>query len=436
MNIISFLLILTFFSRGVLGEENPRFYLEGKRLSVDWENLETKKYLDYDLYLDELKQRQENPNYDREVRDLQNFERAGLVLSCVKNCELIKGRGKNPLQYLSTIREGDEVVTKKDSYLWLFLLDGTMVRLSPETSLSFNEFNVGRDKNFIFARLNYGSLYWLSRSKNHLVQNKKRETDQLFLPLMFKKANLFSNDNFEKRFSYLNELITSNNQKVKKTTQMFLVMPNGSVMGDEVSGDFVSLFNGQTFFKVRDRSELGLKGEFKKENKVSLFLRGEQGDKSRDVITGKWFELDQLGTKLSPVSDKKLSLSEFPTRNIPTLLTARELMMKEYSLFLFSGFSKKMLGEKFGYRLWSDLEREKRISFIKSYTKRLETVQVNVLKDYWQKQKNLTPEVYGSRYYALAMKAYAAGKVETSQKKDKRVRSELKKDSGKINDKK
>ena len=125
----------------------------------------------------------ENLKRERELK-----ERVGHVLDCRGKCLLFRGLGKNKIQFKSTLKEGDEIQTFKDSYLWFFLLDGTMVRLSPLSSITLKEINLTEKEVFIHARVNFGNLLWLSRDDVGFSEIKQRETDTLFKPIPLYEA--------------------------------------------------------------------------------------------------------------------------------------------------------------------------------------------------------------------------------------------------------
>lgn len=418
--IIKFTVFYAFIIFGVWAEENPRFYLGKNHHYINWQKVETKNFLDYDLFIEELKKEERDNSYDMENRDLNNHERVGLVLKCINDCMLLKGNRNNRLRYLSSVREGDEVLTNKQSYMWIFLVDGTMVRLSPETSLSINEINIGRKKNFILARLNYGNLLWLGRDKQVFAVKDRMETDRLFLPLKLRKANRYQKS-IDLHFSELNDLIKKNNVLVSKDTDTFLIMPNGSVLGTTLSGEFTSLFNGKSYFKLRDYELLGLisKGDT---NKSALFhYRGHNNTKTTKLKVGVWYGVGKNGEKLEDNAQGKFSLGEIITKNIPTIMKARELMFQKFSLPLFSSLSKKAMGEKFGYRIWKQKELDQRLAFIKDYTRRLETTQLKVLSQFWDKKKNFKKHEYDNRYFSKAMGAYATKNLKARQRQTKKI---------------
>ncbi|MBP5295859.1 MAG: hypothetical protein J6Y94_00835 [Bacteriovoracaceae bacterium] len=150
------------------------------------------------------------------------------------------------------------------------LVDGTMVRLAPNSSLSLQEIDVGIKENFLYARINYGNVAWLSRNDGLFVPQAKAETDALFLPLKMNEANFIlpdqmtTEDNlafyldqenlYREVYHRLNKLITANNQWIDRPTYSFLVMPNGVMWGKNLMLEAVVYLGGDSYLKALDFS--------------------------------------------------------------------------------------------------------------------------------------------------------------------------------------
>src|SRR5690606_11019760 len=131
------------------------------------------------------------PEWRRNLRQRGLAEDSGRSLECVGDCKLYRGDGAAQLRLRSRVIEGDELETGADSDAGLFLMDGSMVRVSPNTSVTFKAINISEKAVFHHARLNYGHALWISRQKEKFPENGLKETDALFLPLNFFGANLF-----------------------------------------------------------------------------------------------------------------------------------------------------------------------------------------------------------------------------------------------------
>lgn len=408
-------------------KDEVKYYKGHQHSLIPWKDLDESKFLSWREWQDEWKKREKNPHYREEVRDTQIHERVGLVLGCHGECRLFRSMKHARVRYLSTVREGDEVETGENSYLWIFLMDGTLVRLAPESSMSFSEFNIAPNENFFFARMNFGNILWWNRTEHTFKVQNVKETDTLFLPLRLLEANyqeeraVITRDLFLARsrksvgsFERLNKLIKDNNALVNKRTKSFLVFPNGTLEGDNFIAEFIILRRGKSYFKLRGQRQLGFEQDYSPSS-VVFHGRGYQNKETQKLVAGAWYRVEENGESFEQLSDdQKFSMGEFPTKYIPSILSAREFLFKEYSSFIFSDIGRKAMSERHGHRLWNygtdKDELKKRLSFLRSYTRRVETTNLKVVEVYKRslKEKNekLEVSVYGPHYYQKAMQSY------------------------------
>lgn len=390
-------------------EDAPKYYLGQDHSVINWSKLKTNEFLDLSIWLENLSNRKKSKNWNKDHRDNLLHERAGLIINCVGTCHLYRGRNYSKVNHLSSFREGDELKTLPGSYLWVLMLDGTIVRFSPDTSVTMNEINISKKINFLYARINYGNVLWWSRSKSEFSYDKTKETDRLFLPLRFVAANKKDTETSKQAVIRLNKLIKENNKIINKPTYSFLVMPNGSISGTGIVAEFIVLPHTKSFVKVRDDSQLKLAKEMSDEL-PTFYFRGHENEKTKKLERSTWYEVSSDGQSISVNKDKNFALGEFITKNITTILTARELMLKTRT-FAFEDYSHKYLGENFGYRLWTGFEEgeelAKRLHFIIDYSRRVETTSLKVAKRYIKKNKLNPTHEYSSKYYQKAMTAYS-----------------------------
>lgn len=400
---------------------NPKIlkYKGEKASLIDWGRLKESKFLDLDQWRVDIRVKQNEPRWRRNLQERRLREKMGYILDCVGNCKIYRGLGYAKVNYLSTIREGDELQTDKDSYVWAYLLDGTIIRLAPGGSITFKEFNVGEEENFVYLRMNAGnSLLW-SRTGKKFKPQLIKETDSLFYPLAFSEANpvskekklkednLFeflesSNDTLDK-YKRLNGLIKRNSDFLRKPTEYFVVMPNGTIQGKGLISEFIVLTGNKSFFKLRDKEQLSLDTE-DFEQQASFYFRGFSNSDKEELETGKWYEVDAkgrtLGAKERPGT---FAMGEFITKNIPTILIARELLFSKYSLFTQADLTERELAEEYGYRLWGK-ESEKnsdfsqRLRFLVEYTRRVETTNLLVAEQFKKKLEKKGEKWNSSEY--------------------------------------
>ncbi len=389
---------------------------------VDWEDVKEKDFLSFQKWKISRKLKDENPLWKQNLQETRLSERAGFVLECVGECRSYRGLGYAKVNYKSTVMEGDEIFTMKDSYLWIYLLDGTMIRMSPESSITVKEINRGKSENMIYARLNTGNILWWSRTRNKFKSKDIKETDSLFLPLAMYEANskqirfkveeddLFSflqaDTKKSEKYTRLNELIEKSNEIETHPTYSFLTFPNGSVFGKNVVAEFVVLNGNSSYVKSRGPEKQGLIGQWQ-DDPLSFYFRGFNNTNVASLERDQWYRVDKKGRILEKENDiTRFAMGEFITSNIPSILIARELFFQKYSSFMHkSPMTDLELAEGYGYRLWGEMgdsesDLNKRVSFLKEYTRRIETTNLVVMERFNNKLNERGEEVLNSEFSA------------------------------------
>lgn len=409
--------------------ESRRFQGQSKSL-IQWDEIDPIQWTNFERWKNETILKDKHPDWENVVRERNVQSLMGRVLDCVGDCRLYKTQDFTRLRFRSALYQGDEITTGEDSYLWLFMLDGTMVRLSPDSSITLRELNVGTTETLIHVRLNAGNILWLSRSEKTFVEENLRETDSLFLPLYFFEANpqakekkVDEDDLFGflaedpivlRQTQRLNELVTENNQWTKgRKTFSFLVMPNGSVAGYDIRAEFIVLLGGESFVKRRDASSLRLK-ESEVSSQVNFYYRGFENTQEFPLLQNQWYRIDPTGRNISDYNPPSLfGVGEFVTRRIPTIYVARELMMQKYSKFMYEDLSAMEMARDHGQLKWGELKNPQddlaqRLSFIKEHTRRTETMQLLTSERFKERvlsERNevLESMVYSERFFRKAL---------------------------------
>jgi len=439
---------------------DQKIYRDEKRSQINWHEIDVKKWLSLKTWAKQRIVKDMSLDWIVNQKDLNNIELMGRMLECVGECRIYRGRGHARGQFLSSIKEGDEISTMADSYAWIFMFDGSLVRLSPLSSISVKEINIGREKIFLHVRINSGNVLWLARSKQKLLEMQARETDTLFLPLDFyagnqveskqsaiTSQNLFAamekEKDYKAQYILANKLLLENNKMIgTKKTQTFLVMSNGTVYGEDLQMEFVVLLGDKSYIKNRaGKWYLQTPQQEKQEPApVKFIFRGYGATPEADIRPSIWYEIAQNGKKIKAADTlvaAKFVPGEYPTKRIGSFFHARELLLKKYSRPFFDNkISQQELGLKYGYRLWGKVnlyknkygnlqyakdltvaeapissdEFEKRLDFLKEYTRRTETTGILVREKFrkislkrGELVKNLT---YGDHFYRMALDNY------------------------------
>jgi hypothetical protein len=411
----------------------------GQKQSVtNWGNLPIESFLSFKDWKEESDIRDKVPEWEKIIRERNHKELVGRIYQCVGICRVDHGESFFNGSYRSGLFEGDEVQTVGDSYAWIFLFDGTMVRLSPQSSITFNEYNVGIKENFINARVNGGDILWLSRYENTYQEVDVRETDVTFFPTSEYKAlaivdkkpyieddliELLAKPNTNiNHYKNLNSIIEENNKMTKgKPTYAFIVMPNSTLMGLSPNVEIITLIGGKTFFKKRSIETLGLDKKEEVTNDLSLQLRGYDNKALNTVQEDSWIVVDEKGRSFAEPQDvRMLDVGEFITKRIPSVMIGREIFLKRYSEFSFrEKYDPLELAKKDGYRLWGELtskedtpksDLEQRLEFLKEYFRRIETTNLLASSRFKERleargDKALTME-YGNYFFINALNRY------------------------------
>lgn len=424
-------LFLTLFLGHALRAEVP-VYLDQSKSLIKWQQLDEKEWLDFYSWKKDLEEREETPNWEQIVRDRDLIEDVGRVIACVGDCRIYRGETSYSVTYRSDIKEGDELLTTEDSYVWVFLFDGTIVRLAPDSSISFKEINVGLETNFLHVRMNAGNIFWMNRIPSPFKHSQLKETDTLFLPLKLHDANPrqlrrdFSEDELFKylendsakiaQYEKLNAAIEENNKWIKKKTKSFIVLPNGNVIADNLIAEFIVLLGGKSYFKVKNERSVGLTYPYHAD--VKFTFRGFENTSKEGVLPNIWYEIDERGRELRETQgERDFLIGEYVTRRIPTIIQARELLLEKYSQFAHTVTDRYELAKKYGYRLWQVQEHkneesdlEKRMNFLSEYTRRIETTNLmtsrKIKERLSERGETIMTYEYSNRFYKKALANY------------------------------
>lgn len=362
---------------------------------IPWSTLSPDDWLSFEKWQIERKIKDSIPDWKVRLRQTEHRELMGKLLQCRGTCSIFSGSEKVKVQHLSRVVEGDELVTDKDSVAWLYGMDGSLLRLSAQSSLSLFEINISKDEVLLVARLNQGHVFWSPRSMEEFPLDLNPETDSLSLPLLIKEANvqffergIFRKQSDEMRLQEileldenavkaqvlrLNEVKKENNQVGKIKTRFVLITPNATIVSQDSTFDALYLVGGSSYFKRRTLEEKAF----------SLQLRGYASAEIFSVDEASWYEVEGGGKSYQKLSDAPghLQILELLTRRVKSIELAREIWFKEFSKPIIDAVNDpRKLAVDQGYTLWGS-ELTKRYQFILEYARRVETTQLRSIEN-------------------------------------------------------
>lgn len=387
---ILFLLFYPTFSRS---QSSFLYYRDQPHLTVSWESINLDRWFNHHYWKTENEKWQKNP-FEKAIQiDLNYREIMGRVIECYGECLNFRDQGKNHVTFRSRLIEGDEVTTGEKSYIWIYLMEGTLIRLGPKSSLTFREIIIGEKKIFVEARLNYGLLAWRGRSPYFVEEKNVAESDTLFLPLQLYMANptryipkikegdledlVREDTTYLDHSKNLNQLIKENTPHInQKKSETLLVFNNGSLSGEHIDVMVFVTPGQKSYWKQIDPSLTYSFTENPPPPSIQFFYRGTSTRETRNDYD--WHEVNEIGKEITPYpeGDKIFAKEDFIISRPLSLLAAREWLIRYYSLPLFDPqLSAEFLLTQLGYRLWLTekiknfpYDIEKRLQFRYDYT--------------------------------------------------------------------
>lgn len=415
--------------------------LKGQKHSmIQWSTLDPEEWLDISRWLVESEIKDKNPDWRLRQRDENHLEPVGKVLSCSGECTIFRGTMGVRGQHLSQLVEGDEFRTGKDTLAWIFLMDGTLIKVSPETSLAIQEVNLGQKEVFFLVRLNQGHIFWHPRNQEIHALELAPETDTMTLPLMIKEANqeFFERIVFQTepsthlsefldveekaivlQMEELNRLKEIHNNLLKIPTKVMMVSPNATLVSSLNSFDMVYIQGGKSYFKKRDASTLG--------EEFALQLRGYTSTEAYPLQELDWYSVESNGRSFERLESppKELQLIELLTKRIKTIELAREIWISHFTLPVIACLvDAKELAINHGFTLW-DKDLSRRQEFLSEYTRRIETTNLRSLENLLLKyEKNEIPVIreLTQSFYVTPLKDYLISLKERYSNKEIKVR--------------
>lgn len=410
---------------------DPNLIHQRTHSPINW-NQDPSNWLNITKWMAERKLKDEQPGWKVRHRISAIPEKMGKVLSCIGSCKLFRGTTPHHIRYGSQVIEGDEIQTDKNSYLWVYLIDGSLIRLAPETSVGFLEINFQPKKVFHNIRLNQGYIHWLHRSPREQKLTSTTDTDALFLPLVLKEANLSwfqrllykkapdinqilmttSSDylGLKEHQAELNKMIRLNNASKKDmNSEVLFVAPNGSLHLKNTSFSWYYGTAEDSYFKTYTRNTEE-EGESREERFSKFLYRGYVNSTEKDIEPDLWMRVDRNGRQCDILTFNvpQLLSSEIPYRRPTTILLAREIWLNQEIKLWSDLSSEEKLADNWGLKLWGD-DLAKRLDFLKSYSRRIETTNLRSVQKLTESlilSEEAVKALFDERYFTHSLEAY------------------------------
>ncbi len=408
---------------------------------IQWNKLDVDKWFDIKRWMRERKLKNENPLWKIQSRGRLYQELMGRFISCVGSCQVYRGEKFAMASHQTQVLERDEVRTLDDSYAWIYLSDGSLVRLSPRSSLSFNEINFGKKRNMLVMRVNEGNILFIGRQNHPLAEFEGQETDSIFLPLYLKEANisyyvydrfwglneedllasaLDDRTPFKDHFKKANAFWRTNQENSHfKPTVTMLVLPNITLEGvNPIIGAYVTPGEDSYFKNYNPTRYYDIPEEEQNERPLTLYFRGYDNNRTEiEAAFDIWFQVDSQGKDFSSKEVNTVGLGDVVTRRIPSIFIAREFWFSRYGLPLSQeNLDPKELATEQGYRLWETesvneqgkLDLDARLDFWRVYSRKAETMNVYDMKRFKEHREFLRPSLdsFSVSFFNKAAEAY------------------------------
>ncbi len=423
--------------------DKDEFKFKGQdRNTTQWDSIDPIAWFDLNTWIKNREVKDRNESWKQKFREVNHFERIGKVIKCIGVCEMYRGSRSNSIEYNSNLFEGDEVYTLENSALWVMLIDGTIVRFSAKTSVSFMEVNISKKKLFILSRLNFGHIHYETRESGEYLERNLPETDLAFLPLMEKRANrefymikeyrrldevekleysIVKNPGFINQYKELNNYITANDSLIgDKKSHFFIYTPNATFEGEMANMDISYTYYGKSLVYLSEKQD-GFKTRHEEKVDINVTLRGYKEFKVEKLGFNTWYEVDPKGREMIS-SNENLNVLDAArgfTKRIPSLYLLREIWLKEKFAEVFkTDLSFKKYAQLTGYRIWDELsenEMNLRNKFVHEYTRRVETTNLATMSKLYKKTEEFSYPI--DRIKTVMAKHYMSLRTRYSKKR-------------------
>jgi len=341
-----------------------------KKSLIVWDKINQNEWLNLAKWKQERKIKDSFKSADWFDKNKNIETQVGIILDKFGKCKIHSSNTPYFGSYKSKLFEGYEVEAKSNSLCMIMLTDGTLIRVSANSSVSINEFMINDKEYYFFLRINFGNVYIQSRFKEKYISKNTNESDNLLLPSSTDEARI----GFSKRKSKLDFL-----NPLNRVNKIYKKLDNEIDINNQSLKDFKSHYLISTSFALIDcEGKISLDSYINKGKGLVTKLR----DSSKFVMdpsSGKCFlkfkdktseKLDESQLKIVGTEDHDfrdyensfVTVNEYLTSNIPSTYLAREYEYRFYSSIYSNEIDQVYIKKQFGV-IFNNL-RLKRKSFL------------------------------------------------------------------------
>ncbi len=267
----------------------------------------------------------------------------GIVLDCYGRCEQETKQYNRRLSFGRPVKLKETLKTSKNSSLWLFLYEGSLLRLAPDSLIEIKELkvNFNEKSSHLAIEVHRGHVFALPRTRE--IKSIEIDSFRELFPLFEVEANAFwdlylfnetqkdiildmKSDKFiEFRLKNLQNFLNKNNEVFSITEQYYTIhSPNFIIQSKSRPIDFIYL--------IGDGAIVGSRNDFKgikfPSNKMKSYLPMIQY-KEVDMKNGNWYKVLKKEAKIH-TNDLGIIEYKIYMKSFSTFLKAREIFIEKF----------------------------------------------------------------------------------------------------------
>lgn len=278
---------------------------------------------------------------------------------------VFRGGGRIKSKKNGLLKQGDLVETKDNGHAWISLVDGTIIRMSPNSIYSLESFEVSPKNIIFFHRINNGNVIFASRREESSGPSSVFESDRIFYPffdfhefadfLDFSKRDNYTSRTFHNEKYRMLNFLKANNRGILDSKKINHIINSPYLIIDFKQADleFVVDWQGNDHIKVSRIDEGAI---FYKKNIERL----EKFDFSKKKV---WYSIGLSGV-VEIVDSNLYWFGDFSVSDIPSIEIISEIFISKNAGLFFSSNSQMKFWRRY---MISDVNLKNRKKFLIEY---------------------------------------------------------------------